>query len=227
MSTEFCNRIQPGLAKLNFVSVREKESVDIVKKMSGKPVTVVLDPVLLLTKNDWDKVQKTVNAGEKKYVLGYFLGTDRQHRWATQKFAETIHAKTHVFPFIYGNRVNRADLFFGDMKDFTSGPAEFVGLIKNAACVITDSFHAMVFSLIYHKPFYVFERNTQVGGGTMNSRIYDFLEEFGLKDRLVTPEELKGKRAIEPIDYSYADEVLARRRQESFNYLKQALEIND
>ena len=102
-----------------------------------------------------------------------------------------------------------------------------MGLIKSAECVITDSFHAIVFSLIYHKPFYVFERNTQVGGGTMNSRIHDFLEEFGLQDRLVTPEQLEKKKTIEPIDYTYADKVLARRRKESYDYLKTALGIQN
>lgn len=64
-------------------------------------------------------------------------------------------------------------------------------------------------------------------GGTMNSRIYDFLDEFGLKNRLVTPEQLMKKQTIEPIDYTYADSVLERRRKESLKYLKTALGIND
>lgn len=64
-------------------------------------------------------------------------------------------------------------------------------------------------------------------GGTMNSRIYDFLDEFGLKDRLVTPEQLMKKQTVEPMDYTYADRVLERRRKESLKYLKTALGIND
>lgn len=227
LSSEFCQKIQPGLTELDFISVREKSSVSVVEKMSGKPVSVVLDPVLLLTKEDWDKIAKGPYSAKERYTLGYFLGADKKQRKSTLKFARNIQTKTYVFPFIYGNRANMSDLFFGDIRDFTSGPAEFVGLIKSTECVVTDSFHAIVFSLIYHKPFYVFERSTQVGGGTMNSRIHDFLEEFGLQDRLVTPEQLEKKKSIEPIDYTFADKVLAHRRKESYDYLKTALGIQN
>lgn len=61
----------------------------------------------------------------------------------------------------------------------------------------------------------------------MNSRIHDFLEEFGLQDRLVMPEQLEKKKTIEPVDYTYADKVLARRRKESNDYLKTALGIQN
>lgn len=213
------------LQDFSAVSVRERSAKYSLQPYIDRDIQVVLDPVLLLESREWDKIATKSQA--RKYALAYFLGTDKENRQATQKYAKRCVLKTYVFPYINGNVINKSDLFFGDIRDFTSGPAEFVGLIKSAECVITDSFHAIVFSLIYHKPFYVFERNTQVGGGTMNSRIHDFLEEFGLQDRLVTPEQLEKKKTIEPIDYTYADKVLARRRKESYDYLKTALGIQN
>lgn len=224
----FLDKLERGICRLNDVAVREKSSCVTIERLTDRSVKTVLDPVFLLEREKWDLV---LNKPSKKesvpYMFCYFLGTDYLARLSTTKYAHKQKAKVYALPFASNNTPMLCDLVFGDIRDFTSGPAEFVGLIKNAECVITDSFHAIVFSLIYHKPFYVFERNTQVGGGTMNSRIHDFLEEFGLQDRLVTPEQLEKKKAIEPIDYTYADKVLARRRKESFDYLRTALGIQN
>lgn len=220
----FLQKLLNGLQDYDFLAVREKTVAEFLSEKIQRQVVTVLDPALLLQARQWDKIACEPDI-KGEFVVCYFLGQGAKKYHATAAYVRNINLKSVTFPCMEADGYTLEDEMFGDIRDFTSGPAEFVGLIKNAACVITDSFHAIVFSLIYHKPFYVFERNTQVGGGTMNSRIYDFLEEFGLLDRLVTPEDLKQKHTIEPIDYRHADEVLARRRQESLEYLKNSLEI--
>ena len=128
-----------------------------------------------------------------------------------------------TFPHILGNDVRKSDLFFGDIRDYASGPREFLGLIKNAEFVITDSFHACVFSMIFRTPFAVFERDKANRKGNMNSRIYDFLEEYHLERQLVTEETLAGMNEIPKVDFSYAHQHWKRRREESLEYLRNAL----
>ena len=145
---------------------------------------------------------------------------------ATKKFAQKIHLSILTFPHIFLNVVRKCDLFFGDIHDYTSGPREFIGLIKNAEFVITDSFHACVFSMIFQKPFVVFERNKIGEKGNMNSRIYDFLEEYHLENQLVTEKKLEDMNKIPEIDFTYAHEHWKKRREESLEYLENALKNN-
>ena len=92
--------------------------------------------------------------------------------------------------------------------------------------MITDSFHACVFSMIFETSFVVFERNKIGEKGNMNSRIYDFLEEYHLERQLVTVKELMNMNNIPKIDFTYAHEHWKKRREESLKYLENALKDN-
>lgn len=89
---------------------------------------------------------------------------------------------------------------------------------------MTDSFHATVFSMIYHKPFYVLERTTKVSGGSMSSRLTDFMVEYKLEEQSITAEQLSMTEVIPQIDYSKSDEIWMHRRSESYAYLKNNLQ---
>ena len=224
-SSDFRKIMSNGINQLDAVSVREKKSVSILKMLTNKKMDVVVDPVLLLTKNEWADVARTPEKKEK-YILCYLLGDSMEYRKATKKFAQKIHLSILTFPHIFLNVVRKCDLFFGDIHDYTSGPREFIGLIKNAEFVITDSFHACVFSMIFEKPFVVFERNKIGEKGNMNSRIYDFLEEYHLENQLVTEKKLEDMNKIPEIDFTYAHEHWKKRREESLEYLENALKNN-
>ena len=214
-----------GLSQLDAISIREKKSVSILKELTNKEISIVVDPVLLMTKNEWHYDTRRVTT-KKKYILCYLLGDNIKHRKAIQKFAQKIHLPIMTFPHIFLNVVRKCDLFFGDVHDYTSGPREFLGLIKNAELVITDSFHACVFSMIFETPFVVFERNKSGEKGNMNSRIYDFLEEYHLESQLITETELENMKAIPEVDYAYAHAHWKKRRKESLEYLEKALKEN-
>ena len=143
-----------------------------------------------------------------------------------EKFAAKNNYKVIVFPHIVHNVIRKCDLFFGDIHDYSSGPREFLGLINNAEFVITDSFHACVFSMIFKTPFVVFERNKPGEKGNMNSRIYDFLEEYHLENQLVTEKKLADMKEIPKLDFTYAHEHWKKRREESLEFLKNALMDN-
>ncbi|MDD7415846.1 MAG: polysaccharide pyruvyl transferase family protein, partial [Spirochaetales bacterium] len=202
-----------------------KKSLSVLQQLTDKNIEVVVDPVLLMTADEWTRsARETKNKG--KYILCYLLGDSTQQREALKRVAKKLHLPILTFPHIFLNVVRKCDLFFGDIRDYSSGPREFIELIKNAEMVITDSFHACVFSMIFKTPFAVFERNKIGENGNMNSRIYDFLEEYHLENQLVTTEELTEMKEIPKIDFTYAHEHWEKRRQESLYYLGNALKDN-
>lgn len=127
------------------ISVREKQAVKIVSQFESCHAELVLDPTLLLSQNQWERIAKTPSI-KSKYVLKYFLGEEQSI--CNQMTNELL-----------------GDVIVVDVKSLLSGngtavgPAEFLGLIKNAELVCTDSFHASVFSTIFEKPFVIFERS--------------------------------------------------------------------
>ena len=217
----FLKKLKSGISRLDAVSVREKSSVKLIEDMTTHKVEVVVDPVLLLTREQWD-MQCVLPKIKEKYILCYFLGTGGDKRQAAQEYANRLGVSLLTFPYI-GGEVKDDDAF-GNLRDFTSGPAEFIGLIQRAEVVITDSFHASVMSMIYHKPFFTMERNTCVGGGSMESRLTDFLKEYGLIKQKVTVEQLRDFQAVPIIDYAEADKTWNQRRLESFSYLERNLQ---
>lgn len=225
-SPDFETMMRIGMQQLHAVSVREKRAEALLRHCSEKPIRIVVDPVLLMTANEWNRVAEEPEK-KGKYILCYLLGDNTEHRNAAKTIARTVRLPILTFPHILGNVVRKCDLFFGDIHDYTSGPREFLGLIQNAEFVITDSFHACAFSMIFQTPFAVFERHKADEKGNMNSRIYDFLEEYHLEDQLVTVEALAGMQEIPQVDFSYAHAHWEQRRAESLQYLENALKENE
>ena len=175
--------------------------------------------MLLLTQEQWDREMRAPKEGP--YVLCYLLGAGQLTRDAARAAARNLGLPLVTLPHLAGFR--QEDLSFGDEQMLSGGPAEFVGLIRNASMVITDSFHAAVFSLIYHRPFAVLPRFATDGSTTMGSRLTDFLTEYALLGQLFTTEALSLLHAFPEIDFTQADATLSRRRAESLAYLTENL----
>ena len=222
MSKQVEDCLGKGLLGIDRISVREKRSLDILKRLSDKKIEVVVDPVLLLNKSEWLEQSRPTKINGK-YILCYLLGDSITQRKAVEIISKRLKLKIVTFPHILLNNVRKCDLFFGDIKDYTSGPRQFLDLINNAEFVITDSFHACVFSMIFETPFIVFERNKPSEKGNMNSRIYDFLEEYHLENQLVNVEKAMNLSRIPEVDYSFAHEHWFHRRNDSIEYLTRAL----
>ena len=149
------------LADIPFISVRERMAAELIKELIHRDVPVVLDPTMLLTTCDWEKVAKRpeclVIDGE--YIFKYVLGKDvnREH---INKVAEALGASV-------------IDVYDPALK---IGPSEFVWLISHCAAVCTDSFHASVFALLNHKPLTLFGRIDS--NADMSSRFDTLLDLF-------------------------------------------------
>ncbi|WP_164875458.1 polysaccharide pyruvyl transferase family protein [Sporolactobacillus terrae] len=200
------------------VSIREKQGADIIKGICGRDVPVVLDPVFLLDKKKWSEVipLDTRASIKEKYILCYFLGFNESVWMHVKKIADMTKLKVIVIP-----RYNR-DLSRGYEVKRATGPVEFVELIKNAELVLTDSFHGLVFSVTFEKPFFVFERFKTNDYKNQNSRIYNIISLLGLESRLVLGKTNIEKRDID-LEYAKINGKLTILKSQSLEYLRNAL----
>lgn len=195
---------------MSSLSVREEAGSNIIKELIGIEAPILVNPTMLLTKGEWLSIsERARNRPDTPYLLTYFLGgpTD-ETREKLKKLA---------------NEKNMTVINLGDISEketYETGPSEFLDYINNASAFFTDSFHGVVFSIIFQTPFIVFER--QSSGPSMYSRIETLLDNFDMRDREVN----KFNEDIFSMDFSGSSEVLEREYEKSIDYLKDALKIN-
>lgn len=199
------------LEGISTLSIREEAGAKIIKRLTGRDAPVLVDPTMLLTKQEWLSFSKRAsNRPDTPYLLTYFLGgpTD-ETRKKLQKIA---------------NEKRMTIINLGDITDketYKTGPSEFLDYINNASAFFTDSFHGVVFSIIFQTPFIVYERISS--GPSMYSRIETILDKFTMRNR-----EAKGfNEDIFSMNFSGTNEVLEREYEKSINYLKDALRIEE
>lgn len=193
------------LKSFKSISVREHQGSIIVKKLSDRDATVVLDPTLLLDEEDWMKVEKKSLCRPKgKYVFVYALGDK------TDRFENKIKQLKEKYEIFDVRSVQK------NGKELPIGPSEFLYLIRNSEEVLTDSFHATVFSIIFHKRYITFNRP----GLNMNSRIESLAKVVGAKSQLTRCGDLDCEKGM---DYIKVDELLKEERHNSIEFLKNTL----
>lgn len=175
--------MKQALSDFKAVSVREEASRDELQKIIGRPVEWVVDPTILLPRENWEELCSEPIVKEK-YIFAYFLGKGSKQKEIVERIAKENNLVIVNLPFVAGE-YNKADETFGDIKLFDVGLGEFFSLIKNAECVFTDSFHAVCFSWIFKTRFYVFDRDVGFDGTKMSSRIDSILKLMNLEDRKI------------------------------------------
>lgn len=203
------------LAKFKYISVREEAALDILNSF-GLQGDVVLDPTMLLTAEQWLKIgKKPTYIIDEPYVMTYFLGGRDQK---VKNFIERVAAGNRII-----NLENEAvpEKNIEDIDIYASDPAEFIWLIANATCVITDSFHAAAFSVLFHRPFWVFDRKAVNNSYKIGSRIETLLGKFHLEKNKAELDTV----ASFPQSYDYDDieRILTLEREASINFLRRAL----
>lgn len=201
------------LSDLDYLSCREANGAQLLEKILGKDVQTVLDPTLLLTKDEWESIVDK-NHKNEKYILTYFLGENIWQRSFVDKLVKATGYKVIAIPVSYLEMDNEK------IEKEWAGPEEFIDLIMNAAYVCTDSFHGTIFSINFNVDFYAFCKFKDSDTVSENSRLYCVLNQFGLMDRLI-----KEDVDIEPskIDYTYANTVLNTERNNSIEYLRKMI----
>lgn len=201
---------------IDAISVREESLRDYLKENIENEVTMVVDPVLLLEKEFYDKL--LIKPAEKNYLFLYYV---------MEKAKDTIeqaikYAKAHSLKIV---EITDRPLKNGRVKDYGEdieviynydmGIEEWLGYIKYADCVFTNSFHCCCFSILFEKQFYAGYRH--------GDKVTHILEMFGLTDRRINKQSDILTTSLPDIDYSKVKPLLEKKRKESADFVLSAI----
>lgn len=199
------------LEMFRHISVREDVGAKIVRDLIGNTPPVVLDPTLLLSKQQWLNIaNRASNRPNKKYILTYFLG-------------ELPSKATKIIDFLQQRSdfdiINLAQM--SEVETYETSPSEFLDYFEHTDFVLTDSFHAVAFSIIFEKDFVAFKRE---GTHDMSSRMDTILNLTELTSRKASQVDMN---QLQGINFNNAKNKLEIAKRNSLKYLEEALkEIN-
>lgn len=199
MSDKQKKKIKKYLDYFKRISVREKEGSDWVKDLTGKEAVRLIDPTFLITKEEWSKVAAPpIKKG--KYILLYIMQRDEKVYEYGRKLKEEL-----GLPVVEISRYGFKHDFIDDcLVDI--GPAEFLGLFEHAECICTNSYHGLVFSVIFNKKLCL------VPCRRFGARISNILE--------LLQGELDENLLVKFPPKEVLQEIVLKEREKSFQYLK-------
>lgn len=208
------NIIAEMIKDIRFISIRERNGAEIISKLTGRRAEVVLDPTLLLTSEEWNTQIDGNNKNKTKtksepYILCYFIGDDKYIR----KYLKLINTKYTSYKIV--------NLIF-DYSNY--GPIDFLFLVKDADFVVTNSFHGVIFSIIYNIPFIVLKTMKDYKKYSGFSRIEDILIRLNLADRIIEKDFNFSKKLLS-LNFKYINNKLNEEREKSLNFLKKSIEL--
>ena len=218
---ELIEKYRKWLSGWDAYSVRESSGASIIQNLLGKEAVVCCDPTLLLERAEWAALCKNKRKKES-YVLGYYVNTaeimslEEAKKIAVERGVGFL-CMTSITSFrdISGIRVRAAG---GKMMALAS-PIDFVTMINNAECVVTDSYHGMIFSLLFHKRVFLKLYNSE---GKPNERMMELINQLELD----CSEERNGFFDIcKGIDWIRLDRLLSLYRKQSIDYLMRFTEF--
>lgn len=195
--SKYLSIFEKGLDGFDFISCREESATRYISELLKRQCFLMMDPTLFLNEDDWVRIEKKPAwFHERSYCLLYFLGG------LNPKYKELIPGGMSII-----------DLMDVNSDAFVSSPSEFIYLIHHAKRVLTDSFHACVFSMLFNKSYVVYSRLNSLSN--MNSRIDTLFEEFSVDGKM--------GEVITPNNYPSFSSIVERKRNEYTKLLLEAL----
>ena len=205
---QYKDELKEALQDFSAISVRERSHAEELSSMLDRTVERTLDPALLLERKDYDVLLENFCVKlPKQYIFIYCL--HHVNLKMVCKYAEKL-AEEHNLKIVYFNKYDIHKRRYC-VNIFELDPRAFVYAIKNAAFVVADSFHAAVFSIIYHKPFMSYSLDDT------RNRLDSLYADLGITGHFI------GESAYQPIEYNILDEKLALLRSDSLRFLMDAL----
>ena len=190
----------------NTISVREDAGAECVYKLCGAKAQVVLDPTMLLATQDWEALERRpeISGIDEPFCLKYVLGEDANSE--------------HIDKVCTERGLHIIDL---RNTELPVGPAEFLWLIHHSQLVCADSFHAAVFSILFKRPFAIYERQEK-GVCDMSCRFDTLARMFGIEDHRANGPVFSWN-AVWECDWANIDARLETERAASLTWLREAL----
>lgn len=204
------------LQSFNYISTREKRLADILNSFLEQHVVHVLDPSMLVAKEDYLRMAHLPEQFvPNSYLLCYFMPNNEKQRKQILDFAQSHSLKIVVMAmFANSYTFKEAEIYSA------AGPKEFLGLIANAAVVFTSSFHCTIFSILFNKDLYVFKQYATSKAADINQRFEEQLSTYGI-NRLISWEGDMTDDIMQPINYEQVNEIFKKRLECSRKFLNQ------
>ena len=189
----------------NFTSIafREEGISNYLQKNIGLRSEVVLDPTLLLDSNEWNKIIEDISIEKpRKYILTYFLNENFDR--------DVLDNKITTF-------AQERDCKVVELGSISRSPEEFVSWIKDANYIITSSFHATIFSIIFKKELYTLRTHNG-----KDIRYINLMHKLGMQDRVIDYEDLSHINSP-IIDYKKVEDKIIQARRTSIDFLRNSL----
>jgi len=209
-------QIRKALHKFTAISVREKTGQEIVKEYAGLHSTVVCDPTLLLMRSKYEEVLGPTEDHTSDYWLGYMIASpeaEKEVRSLSDKLG-TKFVNHNMYHRIFSNPL----VWDGHIVRSNYPTVEkWLRQVRNAELVVTSSFHAIVFSMIFHTDFVYITKDMQ----NPSQRIVELLKLTHTNDRML--ESIDGIVSVKPIDWGTVEKQLSKLRDKSFSWLKSTI----
>lgn len=216
LENSYIDEIRPLLSQYYRLSCREKSGSMLIKDMIGEDVSVVLDPTLLISADQWNQLMNVKKEQNQKFVFLYIQKYSFDPSNKMERLLKRIKEKLNIKVYSTCTLPSSCDGLFTYIDD--AGPLDFLYYIRNASFVITASFHGTAFAVNYGKPFY----SIILSKDASDDRQLSFLRLIGLEDRALMLDD-----CIENIDFDFDDinvgYELSSLREKSIEYLKEAL----
>lgn len=206
ISSEWQEKISTWLKSFDKISVRECHGVDILKSM-GLDGKWVLDPVFLLSDDQWKNVMTSFEKKEK-YLLLYDFENNKDLKHFCIQYAKEKGLKIYSINDTYPCR-------YADRNFSSAGPREFLSLIYNCDAFVSNSFHGTAFSIIFRKPVFVFNRVRH----KVNSRMESLTSLFKIGDCIVEPQSDYTKYINKEFDFEQINAIRLHEVDKSKEYI--------
>lgn len=206
--------LKERLKNFDYISVRERETVDYVQQLTDKKVFHAIDPVLMLDKEDYRDLTAGTEKISDRYIYAYLFDHSEGGYQTTNKLSS--HTGLPVIANV--KDLNQIDhLLFNNEDD---GPADIIAKVFNADYVITDSYHIMIYAILARKPFIAYSRiNTSI-------RLRNLLEDLGLTAKFFPNDQDGFEEILQVIDYEKVFEKINAWRTSTMSFLRDALGID-
>lgn len=196
------------LDKMDAISVRDMNSVSIVRELTGRVPAYHIDPVFLY---DYEaEMPKEIPESGYIVVYAYMARINQREAREILRFAKKHHKKIICLA--------GAQEFFGGFIKTT--PFESLAYVKHADYVITDTFHGTVFSIKYNKPFATLVRVGEEQTYGNSNKLLDLLHRFDMENHIVRELSQLEEVLLQPQDYHAVNQRIAEEREMSLQYLR-------
>lgn len=205
------------LENMDAISVREITGIDIVKNCSNCNAVTVLDPTLLLNRNEWIEYigKKDYLPKNKKYVVIYTLSGSHYIYTLAKKIAKKLEAEVINIKLSF-SKIKGDD---GITHIWNAGPREFISIFSQAVYVITDSFHGTAFSINFNIPFTTLLNPVS----NINSRALSILKLTGTESRLIYDNGENKEPDTLSIDFTPINKIIEKNREKSLKFIMENL----